>query len=632
MASSAFARCLPRHCRRPHRVHLFNSIQHTHAFPRPRLLTTSKPVNSTVPPLPPPHASNSSSTNGLRLPLLAAALAALAAGGALWIAPRSLYTESLALTRHGEKGGKKDDMLSLFSKHSNKGREEHEINSVPAQRPRFKRSEISTHTSKAAGGIWIIHNNGVYDITDFVDVHPGGERILLAAGRSIDPFWSVFTIHQTPETKELLEQYRIGDVEPPRDAIEAAENAAAEERDRDALKDLFKFDPKRDPELITHAAYPCNAEAPARALVDAPITPTEKFFVRNHLPVPDIDTTTYRLAVQGPGIPDGVALSLEDLKKLPKKTVTVTLQCAGNRRKDMHDVKPTKGLQWSQGAISTATWGGVLLRDVLKQAGYNTPPSTTTTLPDDDQAISHVQFHGTEGYGASIPFHKAISAQGDVLLAYEMNGEPLPADHGAPIRVVVPGYVAARSVKWVDRITLSDEESWSHWQRKDYKGFSPSTEMPCEEDYENAKSIQELPVQSAVLLPAKGQNVTLTEQGEMVCKGYAVSGGGREVVRVDVSADGGRTWTTATLKPAATDARPGRQWAWSHWDAKIPVSSTIKGKEVEIVCKAVDDSYNSQPEKMEGIWNMRGVLSTAWHRVTVKVAGAEGEGKEVEGR
>ncbi|KAJ3196923.1 hypothetical protein HDU67_003905, partial [Dinochytrium kinnereticum] len=234
---------------------------------------------------------------------------------------------------------------------------------------------------------------------------------------------------------------------------------------------------------------------------------------------------------------------------------------------------------------------------------------TVTTGVDESVSCKHVHFEGAEGYGASIPLSKATSDLGDVLLAYEMNGEPLPADHGFPLRSIVPGHVAARSVKWLSKISISDEESHSHWQRRDYKGFGPSATLETSR-YDGSESIQELPVQSAVISPREGDVV---EPGFVNVKGYAWSGGGRGIVRVDVSGDGGKTWCDATVlrKPGQPK---GREWAWTQWEAKVPVSS----EGAEIVCKAVDSSYNEQPERMESVYNVRGVLVSAWHRVRVE--------------
>lgn len=388
--------------------------------------------------------------------------------------------------------------------------------------------------------------------------------------------------------------------------------------------DPFSSDPERHPVLRINNLKPFNAEPPPEILTESYVTPTLFFFKRNHLPVPRVDPATYKLDVeiQGPNGERGgtFSLSLEDLKnKFPKHTVTATIQCAGNRRSDMHKARQVNGLNWGIGAIGNATWSGARLRDVLKAAGY---------APDDANWAKHVQFEGLDQdvggttYGASIPLKKAVSEDGDCLLAYEMNGEALPADHGFPIRAIVPGTVGARNVKWLGKIVVSDVESSSHWQQNDYKGFSPSTDWDTV-DYKTAPAIQELPVQSAITVPADGAVVDRSEE-EVTLKGYAWSGGGREVVRVDVSVDGGKTWKIAQLKSSekgesaeAAAPPPGQAWAWKLWELTVPLPDDAE--EMEVVCKAVDSSYNMQPDSILPIWNLRGVLSNAWHRVKVKI-------------
>lgn len=337
-----------------------------------------------------------------------------------------------------------------------------------------------------------------------------------------------------------------------------------------------------------------------------------------------MDPASYQLHVEG--LPGGVlTLSLEDLKtRFPKHTVTATLQCAGNRRSEMNKVKQVKGLNWGIAAISNATWSGAKLKDVLLAAGYG---------PDVAQWARHVQFEGLDKdvagttYGASIPLNKAVSEEGDVLLAYEMNGETITADHGFPVRVVVPGTVGARNVKWLGKIIISAQESSSHWQQNDYKGFSPGTDWDTV-DFKSAPAIQELPIQSAITTPADGAVVDRSEE-EVTVKGYAWSGGGREVVRVDVSLDGGKTWQVAQLRSSEKgqvpepSPPPGRAWAWKLWEVTAPLPAEVQ--ELEIVCKAVDNSYNMQPDTVAPIWNLRGVLSNAWHRVKVKIREDESE-------
>lgn len=268
-------------------------------------------------------------------------------------------------------------------------------------------------------------------MTEFVKIHPGGDRLLMAAGRGIDPFWAIFSIHASQETRDLLETYRIGDLIP----VEEDETARLDEST--GLELLFANEPFRDPSLIVLSDRPCNAESSMKSL-EPFITSNSNFYVRNHLPVPIINADKFRLALEGPNIPDGLSYSLDDLKeKFPEVSVTVTLQCAGNRRKEMHKIIPVKGLQWGGGAISTAIWTGVRLRDVLEGSGYTIPDlSKTESYPGD---VEHIHFKGAEGYGASVPAEKVFDPRGDVILAYEMNGEPIPADHGFPLRAIIPG-------------------------------------------------------------------------------------------------------------------------------------------------------------------------------------------------
>jgi sulfite oxidase len=222
-------------------------------------------------------------------------------------------------------------------------------------------------------------------------------------------------------------------------------------------------------------------------------------------------------------------------------------------------------------------------------------------------------------YGASIPWTKAVAADGDVILAYEMNGQTLPRDHGFPVRAVVPGIVGARNVKWLSKIHASKDESPNHWQQLDYKGFCPSIDWH-NVDFKSAPAIQELPVQSAITQPVEGYEIA-PDAKDISMKGFAWSGGGRGIVRVDVSADGGANWTTAELSPPENQ-KWNRVWGWTIWKADLPVPPTVPVDEqgrrkYQLIVKAVDSSYNTQPDTMEPIWNLRGVLANAWHRVNV---------------
>ena len=467
--------------------------------------------------------------------------------------------------------------------------------------PEYPLGEIQKHSTPGDGRVWVTYKYGVYDITEFLAVHPGGsEKISLAAGSSLEPYWAVFANHNTEEVRDILEGLRIG-------------NIAKEDRGKITQRGPpgdgpYANDPLRSPVLKVNTQTPFNAETPSVLLADNYITPNDIFYIRNHLPVPRVDPEQYSLEIKGEGIEKPITLTLDDLKtKFPKHKVTATVQCAGNRRIELNKVKQVKGIPWTGGAIGTAEWSGARLRDVLLYAG----------IKEDD--VEHVHLEGLdnnpltgERYGSSIPASKAMSSTGDCLLAYEMNGVEIPVDHGYPVRAIVPGVVGARNVKWLATVVASKEEYNGFWQKNDYKGFSPSTDW-SNVDFSTAPSIQELPVTSFISSPTDGAKLSKDEPN-ISLRGIAWSGGGREVVRVDVSADGGETWHVAEIIAGAGQPYM-RAWAWVVWEATIPVPSSKE--EVELCCKAVDRSYNVQPDTAGPIWNLRGCLSNAWHRIHV---------------
>lgn len=464
--------------------------------------------------------------------------------------------------------------------------------------PDFRQADITSHNTEKKG-IWVTYKDGVYDITQFIESHPGGKKkILLAAGGQLEPFWEMFAQHQNPEVYEILEELRIGNIHP-----DDKKGMVTKKGD-----DPYRNDPKRHPALKVNSNKPFNAETPEALLCDNFITPNELFFVRNHLPVPKVDKKNYKLEIMGEGLKKSMSFGIDELsKKFKVITITAALQCAGNRRSEMGKAKPVKGLTWNTCAISNAEWTGVKLCDILESAGFK------------EKAGYHVIFQGLdkdmEGipYEASIPIETAMDPKREVLLGFKMNGKEIPVDHGYPLRIVVPGSAGARQVKWVSKVIVSPTESTSHWQQNDYKTFNPSTDWDTV-DFSKAVAIQDYPIQSAICEPQ--DKAVLEDEDEVTVAGYAWSGGGRGIIRVEVSIDGGKTWHEAKLQNE--DQRLHRQWAWTLWNVAVPIDKKLQGK-LNIICKAVDTSHNQQPESAEGIWNLRGLINNAWHRIEVTV-------------
>lgn len=206
----------------------------------------------------------------------------------------------------------------------------------------------------------------------------------------------------------------------------------------ETTEDPFANEPVRHKALRIHSEQSMNAETPAHLLTQNYLTPNSLFYIRHHHPVPFLTTEqvqTFQLRIDLTGIPGStnekeVAFSLDDLKQMPQMSITTTMQCSGNRRSGMNKYKRTSGTGWGQGAISTAQWTGVRLSDILEAAGLDDAIEV-----QEKKGINHVRFYSLDGLMASIPIEKACSPYGDVMVAYEMNGEILPRDHGYPLRV-----------------------------------------------------------------------------------------------------------------------------------------------------------------------------------------------------
>jgi sulfite oxidase len=353
-------------------------------------------------------------------------------------------------------------------------------------------------------------------------------------------------------------------------------------------------------DLIVHEQEPFNAETGPAALAEGPLTATDAFYVRGHGAIPDVDPAAWRLQVHGL-VERELDLSLSTMREaFREREVIATLQCAGNRRAGLMAIRDIPHeAPWGPGATGTATWSGVALADVLALAG---------PLP----GAAHAGFQGADlstearpaqRFGGSVPLAKACRPE--VLLAWSMNGEPLAPVHGAPLRVVVPGYIGARSVKWLERIEVRAKPWQGYFQQVVYR-LLPEDGTPASGA---GMPLGLVALNSDVLSPADGETVTA---GAVEVRGYAFAGGERHVTRVDVSVDGATSWSQAEL---LDDLGP---WAWRHWRTTVELAPG----EHEILVRAWDSSAATQPEDEAALWNPKGYVNNARPRVRVRaVAG-----------
>jgi DMSO/TMAO reductase YedYZ molybdopterin-dependent catalytic subunit len=345
-----------------------------------------------------------------------------------------------------------------------------------------------------------------------------------------------------------------------------------------------------------------NAETRWDALAEVGYeVPNDRFFVRNHTATPLVDPASWRLRVFGdglrlrPGTGDSVEFSLRDLKRLPSKKLTAFIECAGNGRGFFAGQQrtPAPGTQWELGGVGVAEWRGVPLSEVLERAGIT--KDAVDVLP---QGLDPNVVTGGVDLGKvrrPLPVDKALD---DVLLAYEMNGTRLPADHGFPVRLVVPGWVGIASIKWLGQIEVSTQPRFSPWNTTSYRMFGP--EYPAD-----SPPLTSQPVKSALEL-ARGAVVPLGKRTTLTGRAWS---GSAAIRRVEVSVDRGATWAAAKLYGAN---RPG---AWARWRFELEPHSPGKR---ELWTRATDEDGRTQPLSVP--FNTFGYLYSAVVRHPIVVA------------
>ncbi|WP_212910251.1 sulfite oxidase [Streptomyces sp. TS71-3] len=352
---------------------------------------------------------------------------------------------------------------------------------------------------------------------------------------------------------------------------------------------------KRD-DMVVHEREPFNAEPPRTALAEMPLTPVESFYSRNHGPIPETDPVAWRLRVDGL-VERPMELSLQELRsRFDEAELDATLQCAGNRRAGLAEVRDIPGEDpWRSGAVSTARWSGARLGDVLAAAGPRPEAAHVAFAAPDVSPVADPP----QSFGASIPVAKALGPE--VLLAWAMDGRPLPRVHGALLRVVVPGWIGARSVKWLTRVTVQAEPSVNYFQATAYRLLPPGAD-PVQAGPGDGISLGPLALNCDILSPDDGARVP---PGPTEVVGYALAGDGRSVARVDVSVDGGHSWAQAELE---ADADP---WVWRRWRIVVDLPAGA----AEITARAWDSSGSAMPESPAHLWNPKGYVNNSWARI-----------------
>jgi sulfite oxidase len=329
--------------------------------------------------------------------------------------------------------------------------------------------------------------------------------------------------------------------------------------------------------LIVRSPRPLNLETPLSELT-ADVTPSELFFVRNNYDGPEIAPAQYALQVDGE-VDNPLTLRLDDLRRMGQVTLPITLECAGNGR-SFHTPRAS-GIQWERGAVGTAVWKGVRLADVLRlarpRAGARHVVPDGNDAPPTPQAPDFIRSH---------PIWKAMEPH--TLLALEMNGQPVPHLHGGPVRLIVPGWVGSASIKWVVRLTLASQEWNGPFMQRSYRS-------PRVDDANRTYSLQSLECKSMIVSPADGGQLAA---GPQSLTGFAWAGEGT-IVAVDVSTDGGQSWTAATL-PGDEHRYAWRRWQHT-WDAK-PGQYTIMARASDSLGRYQPPSRPPDPQGYR--WNV----------------------------
>lgn len=344
--------------------------------------------------------------------------------------------------------------------------------------------------------------------------------------------------------------------------------------------------------LIIRSMRPPDFETPV-ALLDSFITPNDLFYVRSHMPVPQIDAAAWSLKIGGE-VNSPIALSLDEIKKLPAVTITTTLECAGNGRAFFEPA--LAGIQWEKGAVGTARFTGARLSDILKKAGVKT-------------SGLNVEMHAADrppgtmpAFVRQVPMAKAMHP--DTIVAWDMNGQPIPLPHGSPLRAIIPGWEGAYSVKWLNALNVLPKDSDSFWVATGYRYPNKRVAPGAAVDAKDMEPLKGLAVKSLITTPATGAALGI---GKIVVGGFAWAGE-NDINQVDISFDNGATW-----QPARLTGEKAR-FTWRRFEFEF---NATKPQSYLILSRATDSAGNMQPAVSQ--WNPSGYLWNQYDSVRVEV-------------
>jgi DMSO/TMAO reductase YedYZ molybdopterin-dependent catalytic subunit len=343
--------------------------------------------------------------------------------------------------------------------------------------------------------------------------------------------------------------------------------------------------------LVVHRAHPLNCETAIPALVGGVIMPNARFYVRNHFQIPNLDPDEYRLSVRGL-VERTLDLRLRDIRTFRERTMVLTLECAGNGRSQFDP--PTDGEKWRFGAVSTAEWTGVPLTEVLDRAGIRSGAQDVVFRGADCGAV--------DGRAEAIHFERSLPLneirETDALLAFAMNGDVLPIQHGYPLRLIIPGWYAVASVKWLTEIEVVDKPFTGYYQRDKYWYEYQRGDETVREPIRLQR------VRALITEPDSNAGISC---GKLAIRGVAWSGAA-PIAEVEVSVDG--SWQQARL----IGERNRHSWQWWELITHIeePGPHTLRAR-------ATDLAGRAQPERAD--WNRLGYGNNSIHAVGIFTQG-----------